>query len=341
MSSTIRCSTRAAALAVALGFAVTLAPGSAIAAPATAAEAARAVAVTARQVEALGEQVNDLQLAAGEQQALADAADRAADVADTAVAALLPRVNAIVVRRFVGGAPSGLQAILSSSSPEDLASGLTLLEQIARKTDATVAELVDARASAVRARTAADAAAATAAEAVAEVQGRQDQLEADLTGYRAAFARLSATEQARVITAVAGPDMPASQTAATAELAPAAAPSEAAATAVRTALAQVGKPYVTGAAGPNGFDCSGLTQFAYAAAGISLPHSSRSQSGLGAAVSRGDLQPGDLVFFYSPVSHVGLYIGNGQMVHASVTGRPVLVTSVDKPGYVGGRRPTA
>ena len=93
--------------------------------------------------------------------------------------------------------------------------------------------------------------------------------------------------------------------------------------------------------GPNGFDCSGLTQYAYAAAGISLPHSSRSQSGLGAAVSRADLQPGDLVFFYSPVSHVGMYIGNGQMVHASVSGRPVAVTSVDQRGYAGARRPTA
>ena len=110
---------------------------------------------------------------------------------------------------------------------------------------------------------------------------------------------------------------------------------------MQTALAQVGKPYVVAASGPNGFDCSGLTQFAYAAAGVSLPHSSRTQSTMGAAVSRADLQPGDLVFFYSPVSHVGMYIGNGQMVHASVSGRPVAVTSVDKPGYAGARRPTA
>ena len=61
---------------------------------------------------------------------------------------------------------------------------------------------------------------------------------------------------------------------------------------------------------------------------------------MGVAVSRADLQPGDLVFFYSPISHVGLYIGNGQMVHASVPGRPVAVTSVDKGGYVGARRVT-
>ena len=73
---------------------------------------------------------------------------------------------------------------------------------------------------------------------------------------------------------------------------------------------------------------------------MSLPHSSRAQSTLGVPVSRADLQPGDLVFFYTPISHVGLYIGNGQMVHASVPGRPVAVTSVDKGGYVKAVRVT-
>ena len=109
--------------------------------------------------------------------------------------------------------------------------------------------------------------------------------------------------------------------------------------AVDTALAQVGDPYVWGAGGPDAFDCSGLTQYAYSAAGVSLPHSSSSQSRMGMAVSRGELQPGDLVFFYSPVSHVGMYIGNGQMVHASTSGQPVKVASLDSMGsYNSARR---
>ena len=117
------------------------------------------------------------------------------------------------------------------------------------------------------------------------------------------------------------------------------APSAAAQKAVDTALAQVGDPYVWGAGGPDAFDCSGLTQYAYSAAGVSLPHSSSSQSGMGQAVSRGELQPGDLVFFYSPVSHVGMYIGNGQMVHASTSGQPVKVASLDSMGsYNSARR---
>ncbi|MEU2349902.1 C40 family peptidase [Modestobacter sp. NPDC049651] len=114
--------------------------------------------------------------------------------------------------------------------------------------------------------------------------------------------------------------------------APAPAPNGAAQKAVDTALAQQGDPYVWAAAGPDAFDCSGLTQYAYAAAGVKLPHSSLSQSKLGTPVSRADLRPGDLVFFYSPVSHVGMYIGNGQMVHAPTSGSVVKVVSLDAMG---------
>jgi cell wall-associated NlpC family hydrolase len=118
-----------------------------------------------------------------------------------------------------------------------------------------------------------------------------------------------------------------------------AAPSSAAQKAVNTALAQVGKPYAWGAAGPGAYDCSGLAQYAYKAAGISLPHSSSAQSGIGTPVSKAALKPGDLVFFYSPVSHVAVYIGNGQIVHASTAGQPVKVTSLaSMPGYNSARR---
>jgi cell wall-associated NlpC family hydrolase len=116
------------------------------------------------------------------------------------------------------------------------------------------------------------------------------------------------------------------------------APSSAAQTAVDTARAQVGKAYEYGGAGPDSFDCSGLTQYAYRAAGIELPHSSRSQSTMGTQVSRSELLPGDLVFFYTPISHVGLYIGDGMMVHARTFGSPVAVTSVDQRGFRFGVR---
>jgi cell wall-associated NlpC family hydrolase len=80
-------------------------------------------------------------------------------------------------------------------------------------------------------------------------------------------------------------------------------------------------------------------EYAYAAAGIGLPHSSLMQSQMGQAVSRDQLQPGDLVFFYSPVSHVGIYIGNGMMVNAPTAGDVVKVASIDALGvYSGARR---
>ncbi|MGY1743098.1 MULTISPECIES: NlpC/P60 family protein [unclassified Blastococcus] len=119
-----------------------------------------------------------------------------------------------------------------------------------------------------------------------------------------------------------------------------AAPTPAAQRAVDTALAQVGKPYAWGGAGPNSFDCSGLVQYAYRSAGINLPHSSRMQSRIGLPVSLWHMQPGDLLFFYSPVGHVGMYIGNGMMVHASTYGQPVkVVWAGSVPGYVGSARP--
>ncbi len=100
--------------------------------------------------------------------------------------------------------------------------------------------------------------------------------------------------------------------------------------------AQVGDAYVWGAEGPNSFDCSGLTMMAYRQIGISLPHHSATQATLGKAVTRANLQPGDLIFWYSPVSHVSMYVGNGMMVHARNTAVGVVEQSVDSYINAGG-----
>ncbi|MBI2244505.1 MAG: C40 family peptidase [Nocardioides sp.] len=112
-----------------------------------------------------------------------------------------------------------------------------------------------------------------------------------------------------------------------------------AAAAVQYALAQVGDAYVYGAAGPNAFDCSGLTMMAWAQAGVALPHSSSAQYGSGPHIASSDLQPGDLVFYYSPISHVGIYIGNGMIVHAANPSTGVVVSSVFSMPYSGAVRP--
>ncbi len=98
-----------------------------------------------------------------------------------------------------------------------------------------------------------------------------------------------------------------------------------AAAAVNYAMAQVGDSYVYGAAGPSAFDCSGLTMMSWAQAGVGLPHSSSAQYGSGPHVASNALQPGDLVFYYQPISHVGMYIGNGMIVHAANPSTGVVV----------------
>ena len=110
-------------------------------------------------------------------------------------------------------------------------------------------------------------------------------------------------------------------------------------TAVEVAMAQLGDSYVWGAEGPNSFDCSGLMLYAWGKAGVSLPHSSKAQASEGRRVSKSQLMPGDLVFFYSPISHVGMYIGNGRMVHAPRPGKPVKTDPIDQMPYNTAVRP--
>jgi cell wall-associated NlpC family hydrolase len=117
--------------------------------------------------------------------------------------------------------------------------------------------------------------------------------------------------------------------------------SRSAAIAVRAAATKLGRPYVWGAKGPYAFDCSGLMQWAYKQAGIMIPPNSSAQSRFGTPVSLSDLRPGDMVFYYSPVSHVGMYLGNGKMLHASEPGKPVKVSPVNAFPIHNARRVSA
>jgi cell wall-associated NlpC family hydrolase len=111
------------------------------------------------------------------------------------------------------------------------------------------------------------------------------------------------------------------------------------ATAVQAALTRVGAPYSWGAAGPSAFDCSGLVMWAFQQAGVSLPHSSQALAAGGMPVSRDDLQPGDVVNYYSDASHSGIYVGDGMVVHASTYGQPVKVVPIDGAGpFLNARR---
>lgn len=176
------------------------------------------------------------------------------------------------------------------------------------------------------------------AERAAEIRRATEQLEEEkatvdrkLAEAKEVLADLEAEERERVL---------ASRSSSAPAPAPSSVPASGrAAAAVRYALAQVGDAYVYGAMGENAFDCSGLTMRAWAQAGVSLPHSSSAQFGSGPKVAASDLQPGDLVFYYSPISHVGIYIGNGMIVHAANPGTGVAVSGLHSMPYVGAVRP--
>ncbi|MEB8336729.1 C40 family peptidase [Streptomyces endophyticus] len=116
------------------------------------------------------------------------------------------------------------------------------------------------------------------------------------------------------------------------------APNARAKAAISFAYGALGSPYVWGATGPSAFDCSGLTQAAYKAAGVSLPRTTYSQIDAGPRIPKSQLQPGDLVFFYSSISHVGLYIGGGKMIHAPNPSAPVRVAPIDEMPFAGATR---
>jgi cell wall-associated NlpC family hydrolase len=317
----------AALVAVATGL---LAPTPAGAAPGSAAQAGEQVRKAAEQLSTVDEQVRQAEATVAAQQQAAAAAGAAAAAAHAAVAVYDPELRAIAQSGYTAKSRSRFAAFLTSQSAGELVQQMTTLDVIAAHTNSVISRVAAAQDAAARAQAAADQAAATARAGLEQLTSQQAEVRKQVAAYQADFSRLSAAEQTAVTTAVAGKALAAPRNLPL--------PPGAAGKAIAVALAQVGDPYESGAAGPDAFDCSGLTMFAYAAAGIVLPHSSRSQSTMGTQVARAELQPGDLVFFYSPISHVGLYIGDGMMVHARTFGSPVAVTSVDQRGFRFGVR---
>ncbi|MCX4995445.1 NlpC/P60 family protein [Streptomyces longwoodensis] len=180
-----------------------------------------------------------------------------------------------------------------------------------------------------------------------ELQQQKKTVTDKLDAARRLLSRLTARERARIAadTAASGASGRASRTAPGARTglaapgsATAQAPTSRAAAAVAYAYSKLGSPYVWGATGPNAFDCSGLVLAAYRSAGVSLPRTTYAQIDAGRRVSRSELRPGDLVFFYSGISHVGLYVGNGRMIHAPNPSAPVRIAPIDEMPFAGATR---
>lgn len=171
----------------------------------------------------------------------------------------------------------------------------------------------------------------------ARLQDHKKHITRKLDSAKRLLARLTAAERARI---AGGPHGGGADARASRDLprGPVKAPNARAAQAVAYAYDAIGSPYVWGATGPDSFDCSGLTQAAYRAAGVALPRTTYTQIEAGRRVSRSELAPGDLVFFYSGNSHVGLYVGGGQMIHAPNPNAPVRLAPVDSMPFSGATR---
>ena len=175
----------------------------------------------------------------------------------------------------------------------------------------------------------------------AELKRHKKTITGKLDAARRLLTQLPAEERARLGVADGDTDRASRTSTGTREnLAPSAtgAPNSRAASAVSYAYSKLGSPYVWGATGPDAFDCSGLVQAAYRSAGISLPRTTYAQIDAGQRVSRAELLPGDLVFFYSGITHVGLYIGNGRMIHAPNPSAPVREAPIDEMPFAGATR---
>jgi cell wall-associated NlpC family hydrolase len=247
-----------------------------------------------------------------------------------------------------GGATVAIESILAAESISDVDTAVQYLRaseeaqaQVFETLAVDRAELNRHLALLEDDRTRAAAAEARLSSLREEIEGKVESQEDEIADLNAAIeaAERRRAEAARAAAEAAQAAVPAVPSLSSVPANPAPAPNGSAQTAVDAALSQVGKPYQWAAAGPDSYDCSGLTMWAWAHAGVSLPHNSGMQQAAITPIAQSDLQPGDLMFFGSPVHHVSMYIGNGQMVEAPYTGQFVRVVSASRSDFAGAGRP--
>jgi cell wall-associated NlpC family hydrolase len=269
----------------------------------------------------------------------ASAAGRTAAQANAIYKQARVQFTQIIQTQYESGGLGAAGALLDSNSGNNYLDRLDMLQLISNH-DADVVSLVTkARATASAQSKKAHTLLVSAKQERDGLARKRHDVEAQINKYQQLLNTLNAAQQAAFQRAQ-NPAVSTTQVT-TLKVSVPSAGSTAAHQAVQYALAQVGKPYVFGAAGPGSFDCSGLTMMAWQAGGVSLPHSAADQYNYGTHVSSPSaLQPGDLVFFYQPIGHVAIYIGNGMMVSAPTEGQNVQVVPLSSftSDYVGGTR---
>ncbi|RKT06423.1 cell wall-associated NlpC family hydrolase [Streptomyces sp. 3211.6] len=298
------------------------------------------------EAEAATENYNGAKAKADEaERALAGLQDEAARKEDRLGAARSALATVAAGQYRSGGLGPALQLALASD-PQDYLERASLLTRAGDRTATEVASVRRGLDEVGRLRAQADGSLQEVRARRAELARQKALVEGRLATAQRLLARLGAQERAAYEARHGiGPAAPAAGPAAAAAApagahgSPAPADGSRAARAVAFAYGAIGRPYVWGATGPGSFDCSGLTQAAWRAAGVSLPRTTYTQINAGRRVSRDQLAPGDLVFYYSGVTHVGLYVGGGQIIHAPRPGSTVRLAPVDSMPWAGASRP--
>jgi cell wall-associated NlpC family hydrolase len=267
-----------------------------------------------------------------------DTATAAVDAAEADVHRYQPDVDRAAIAAYTGARTDRLFSVLVSNSPQQMLDQMSTLDVVSTETAAQLAKLTAASNAATSAQTVARTASGAARDAAqkadqvrADLEHKRSDLQASMAQVIQAWGQLSAGDRSSLSGSLFPPGF--DRDTLLRGLVPGSGTS-----ALAAGLTRVGDPYVWGATGPDEFDCSGLVQWAFHQVGINLPRTTYAQATVGTPVSRDELQPGDVVFFYSDASHVGIYAGNGMILHASTFGVPVAVAPIGSTPFHSARR---
>ncbi|MFC7532869.1 NlpC/P60 family protein [Actinoplanes sp. GCM10030250] len=242
------------------------------------------------------------------------------------VDAAMVEVRGLAVDAYMQGPPSTLNAMLMSGNATGLAEKLTLLDQLAFNQRQSIADVAKLRDKYAADKAKVDQLETEIAARDTDLASKKKAIEGEIKDLQKLRIQAYGTANVDDGALRTGP-CPVTYT------------NDKGGRAAQKACDLIGKPYVFGSNGPNSYDCSGLTQEAWGAVGVHLEHYTKDQYGSTRSVSRSELQPGDLVFYYSDVHHVALYIGGGKVVHAPHTGDHVRMATIDRGPIAGYRRP--
>jgi peptidoglycan DL-endopeptidase CwlO len=319
-------------------------PGSAVASPRPSLHKVQVqVDKLNRQADAATETYNDARVHFAESNRRLTVVKHRLEAKQAEVDAMQSSVGQLASAAYKSGGLDPTVQILLADDPEAFLQSAVALNQLGRQQSAVLARVVAARQGLASARNDVTQQRSRASALADQIKSQKHAIEAKLAEAKQLLGTLKADQLAKydaALHAVAARGHSVASRSRAGNIPSYDGPASGRASdAIKTAYAQLGDPYVYGAAGPNAFDCSGLTMFAWNSAGVSLPHSSAAQYSSLRHVAISDLQPGDLVFYYSPISHVAIYIGGGRIIHAPHPGLSVEIAPLHEMPISGAARP--